>query len=135
MTRQISVAAAFLVLALSGCGGGNEGAMATEPAHKIVDTSIGKVLATNRGMTLYTFAKDTTPGASSCNDRCAANWPPLIALDDAQPVGKWTVLSRGDGMKQWAYDGKPLYGWHEDKKEGDTGGDGQLDGAWKAARP
>ncbi|HTY67586.1 MAG TPA: hypothetical protein VMH36_13115 [Alphaproteobacteria bacterium] len=133
MRRQIFAAVALAGLALAGCGGGQP--MATEPAHKVVDTSIGKVLATNRGMTLYTFAKDTTPGLSNCNDRCAANWPPLIALDDAKPVGKWTVLRRADGMMQWAYDGKPLYGWHEDKQQGDTGGDGQLDGAWKAARP
>ena len=135
MTRHISAALGLVVFVLAGCGGGKDEAMMAEPAHKVVDTSIGKVLATNRGMTLYMFAKDTTPGLSNCNDRCAANWPPLIALDDAKPVGKWTVLRRADGMKQWAYDGKPLYGWHEDKKEGDTGGDGQLDGAWKAARP
>ncbi len=135
MTRQILAALGLAAIVLAGCGGGKEAAMMNEPAHKVVDTSIGKVLATNRGLTLYTFAKDTTPGLSNCNDRCAANWPPLIALDDATPVGKWTVLRRADGMKQWAYDGKPLYGWHEDTKQGDTGGDGQLDGAWKAARP
>jgi len=135
MMRQMCAVLGLVGVVLAGCGGDKEMAMMTEPAHKVVDTSIGKVLATNRGMTLYTFAKDTTPGMSSCNGRCAANWPPLVALDDAKPVGKWTVLRRGDGMMQWAYDGKPLYGWHEDKKEGDTGGDGQLDGAWKAARP
>ena len=133
MTRQIFALLGLAALVLAGCGGGK--AMVAEPAHKVVDTSIGKVLATNRGMTLYTFAKDTAPTESMCNGRCAANWPPLIALDDAKPTGKWTVLHRADGMMQWAYDGKPLYGWHEDKKEGDTGGDGQLDGAWKAARP
>lgn len=135
MTRHLAAALGLAAILLVGCGGRDESAMVAEPAHKVVDTSIGKVLATNRGMTLYTFAKDTTPGASACNGPCAVNWPPLIALDDAKPVGKWTVLKREDGMKQWAYDGKPLYGWHEDKKEGDTGGDGYGNGAWKAARP
>lgn len=135
MTRHLAAALGLAAILLVGCGGSDESAMVAEPAHKVVDTSVGKVLATNRGMTLYTFAKDTTAGASACNGPCAANWPPLIALDDAKPVGKWTVLKRDDGMKQWAYDGKPLYGWHEDKKEGDTGGDGQGGGTWKAARP
>lgn len=133
MTRQVFALLGAAALLLAGCGGGKP--MVSEPAHKVVESSIGKVLATNRGMTLYTFAKDSSPTESMCNDRCAVNWPPLIALDDAKPSGKWTVLRRTDGMMQWAYGGKPLYGWHEDKKEGDTGGDGQADGAWKAARP
>ena len=108
---------------------------AAEPAHKVMDTGIGKVLATNRGMTLYVFANDTVPGLSMCNDACSANWPPLIALDDAMPAGKWSVVKRADGLKQWAYDGKPLYGWKDDKQPGDTLGDGNANGAWKAARP
>jgi len=131
MIRRLAFAS--LALLLAACGSSRP--MVAQPAHKVIDTPIGAVLATNRGMTLYTFANDNAPGVSSCNDRCAANWPPLIALDDAQPVGPWTVVQRGDGMKQWAYHGKPLYGWHEDRKAGDTLGDGKLDGAWKAARP
>lgn len=135
MTRDVAAMFGAALLVLAGCGGGDEIARVTEPAHKIVDTSLGQVLATNRGMTLYTYAKDTTPGVSACDDGCELKWPPLIALDDAKPVGKWTVVQRAEGLKQWAYDGKPLYGWHEDKKQGDTGGDGQGDGAWTAARP
>jgi predicted lipoprotein with Yx(FWY)xxD motif len=105
------------------------------PAHKVMDTAIGKVLATNRGMTLYVSANDTMPGMSMCTDTCAANWPPLLALDDAMAIGHWTVVRRADGLKQWAYDGKPLYGWREDRQPGDTSGDGRLNGAWRAARP
>lgn len=137
MTRIMLAAFGCAAILLAACSGqdGSTMANAAEPAHKVVDTPIGKVLATNRGMTLYTFANDNAPGVSTCNDRCAANWPPLIALDDAQAAGKWTTVQRGDGMKQWAYDGKPLYGWHDDKRPGDTLGDGQANGAWKAARP
>jgi len=29
------------------------------------------------GFTLYLFAKDTTPGRSSCSGACAEEWPPL----------------------------------------------------------
>jgi predicted lipoprotein with Yx(FWY)xxD motif len=106
-----------------------------EPAHKVVNTAIGTVLASHRGMTLYTYANDNAPGVSACDDRCALNWPPLVALDDALPVGNWTLVQRSDGLKQWAYNGKPLYGWKGDKGQGDTLGDGQGNGAWKAARP
>jgi predicted lipoprotein with Yx(FWY)xxD motif len=108
---------------------------AAMPAHRVVDTPLGAVLATHRGMTLYTFANDTTPGMAMCRDACSANWPPLVALNDAVPTGKWSLVQRTDGLKQWAYDGKPLYGWHEDKKAGDTLGEGKLNGAWHVARP
>jgi predicted lipoprotein with Yx(FWY)xxD motif len=130
-TQITTMLAALGALMLSGCAS----SMPAEPAHKVVDTPLGKVLATNRGMTLYTFAGDNAPGVSACSDRCAVNSPPLIALDDAQPSGRWTTVQRSDGMKQWAYGGKPLYGWHDDKRQGDTQGDGQGNGAWKVARP
>jgi len=72
------------------------------------------VLADAKGMTLYTFDKDQTPGKSSCNAKCAENWPPLAAPADAKPVGNWTVVSRDDGSKQWAFKGKPLYTFVQD---------------------
>ena len=40
---------------------------------------------------------------------CAAQWPPLLAEGDAKPVGKWSVVERKDGKKQWAYDGYGVY--------------------------
>lgn len=123
---------------LTACGGGDRPMMrpmAAEPAHKIMEISAGRVLATNRGMTLYVFANDTVPGISMCNDACTRNWPPLVALDDALPVGRWSVVQRADGLKQWAYDGKPLYGFHEDKRPGDVLGEGRASGAWSVARP
>ena len=122
-------AAAAAVLLVGAC------AMPGEPQHKVMDTKLGPVLATSGGMTLYTFAKDTAPGKSACNGPCAHNWPPLMASADAQPTGKWTVITRDDGSKQWAYDGKPLYGWIRDKAPGDTTGNGFLNGAWKVATP
>jgi predicted lipoprotein with Yx(FWY)xxD motif len=40
---------------------------------------------------------------------CAAVWPPVLASEDSEPVGKWTIIEREDGSTQWAYDGFPLY--------------------------
>jgi predicted lipoprotein with Yx(FWY)xxD motif len=127
MKMKFAASAAALLL-LGACAVGM-------PQHKVATTGIGPVITTADGMTLYTFANDTTPGKSACNGQCATNWPPLMAKADAQPVGKWTAITRDDGQKQWAYDGKPLYAFARDTKAGDTAGEGLLNGAWKAARP
>ena len=87
----------------------------------------------HKGMTLYTFAKDSA-GKSMCNDKCATNWPPLMAEAGDKSMGDWTVIKRDDGKMQWAYQGMPLYTFVMDKKAGDMTGDGKMDGAWKVAK-
>jgi predicted lipoprotein with Yx(FWY)xxD motif len=134
-TRRAFTALGIAVMLLLAACSSRSKPMGNEPAYKIVVSPSGEMLASNRGMTLYVFANDSVPGISMCNDSCAANWPPLIALNDARPAGKWTVVQRADGLKQWAYNGKPLYGWHDDKREGDMLGDGRANGAWSVARP
>ena len=94
----------------------------------------GKVLTDSKGMTLYTFDKDAG-GKSACNGACATNWPPLMAAANAKPAKGYSVVMRDDGGKQWAYKGKPLYTWKNDKKPGDITGDGFLNGAWHIAKP
>ena len=66
------------------------------------------------GKPLYTFARDTTPGKSACAAQCAAAWPALAADAAAKDDGDWTVITRDDGAKQWAYKGKPLYTFARD---------------------
>lgn len=94
----------------------------------------GGMFVDAKGMTLYTFDKDT-PGKSACNGQCATNWPPLVVADGAKAAGDWTIVVRDDGLKQWAYKGKPVYTWVKDTKPGDTTGDGFLNGAWHIAKP
>ena len=114
--------------------GGASSALAQAPTPaKVADTAKGKVLADPKGMTLYVFDKDSG-GKSACNGPCATNWPPLMASGDAAPAGDWTVVTRDDGSKQWAYKGKPLYTWVKDTKPGDTTGDG-VQGVWHLATP
>jgi predicted lipoprotein with Yx(FWY)xxD motif len=97
---------------------------------KVVDG----VLTNSAGMTLYTFDKDAAgSGKSECNGPCAVNWPPLLAANDARPEGDYTVITRADGAKQWAYKGKPLYLWIKDAKPGDRTGDG-FNNVWHVAR-
>jgi predicted lipoprotein with Yx(FWY)xxD motif len=97
--------------------------------------TVDGVLVTADGMTLYTFDKDVAgSGKSVCNGPCAANWPPLAAAADATASGDWTIVTRDDGSKQWAYKGKPLYRWIKDSKPGDRSGDG-VNNVWRLARP
>jgi predicted lipoprotein with Yx(FWY)xxD motif len=89
-----------------------------------------------KGMTLYTFDKDTTgSGKSVCNGPCAANWPAFVATSSDSSMGDWSVVTRDDGMKQWAYKGKPLYTFAKDTAPGEMKGDGFLNGAWHTAKP
>ncbi len=101
---------------------------------KTAETSKGKAFVDATGMTLYTFDKDSV-GKSACNGPCAANWPPLAAASDAKASGDWTVVTRDDGSKMWAFKGKPVYTFAKDTKAGDTNGDGFLNGAWHIAKP
>lgn len=103
-------------------------ALAEAPA-KVADGT----LTNAAGMTLYTFDKDSG-SKSACNGPCAANWPPLMATDGDQASGDYSVITRDDGSKQWAYKGKPLYLWVKDRKPGEKTGDG-VNKVWHVATP
>jgi predicted lipoprotein with Yx(FWY)xxD motif len=92
------------------------------------------VLVAPNGMTLYTFDRDTAAGKSACNGPCATNWPPLMVPAGASASGDWSVVTRDDGGKQWAYKGKPVYFWAKDAKPGDRTGEG-FNNVWRLARP
>jgi len=121
-----SVLSGALLIAVAGS------ATAAEPP-KVTQTAKGPALADARGMTLYTFDKDSD-SKSACNGKCAENWPPLMADAAAKPAAGYSVVTRDDGGKQWAYKGKPLYGWVKDAKPGETTGDG-FNGSWHIATP
>jgi predicted lipoprotein with Yx(FWY)xxD motif len=65
---------------------------------------------------------------------CTQIWPPVLAPEDAEEVGKWTLVKREDDSNQWAYDGFPLYTSNLDEKPRDllggtkirSGGDGGV---------
>jgi len=101
-------------------------------AIKSMKTDKGEVLTDAKGMTLYTFDKDKK-GKSNCYDQCAMKWPPLEAAKGASAKGDYTLVKRKDGTMQWAYEGKPLYLWQNDKKPGDMTGDG-VGGVWHVAK-
>ncbi len=93
------------------------------------------LLTDSASMTLYVFDNDATaPGKSACTGACLNMWTPLYAEPDAKAAGDYAFITRDDGKRQWAYKGKPLYRWYNDKKPGDKDGDG-LRQAWHAAKP
>ncbi|MFM7784792.1 MAG: hypothetical protein ACKPE6_09150, partial [Gammaproteobacteria bacterium] len=49
---------------------------------------------------------------------------PALAAATAEPTGNWSIISRKDGRRQWAYDGAALYTSVLDREPGDVlGGD------------
>lgn len=100
----------------------------------IVKTENG-VLVSMTNMTLYTFDNDQAgSGKSTCNGDCAINWPPLIVDANATSYGSYSIITRDDGKKQFAYKGKPLYYFAMDKKPGDRNGDSYNNGKWHIVR-
>jgi predicted lipoprotein with Yx(FWY)xxD motif len=127
MAREFSYSALVLAGALAmGCA-----SVGGDAPAKVVD---GVFVGTN-DMTLYTFDRDAAGGGKSvCNGQCATLWPPLMAAAGTSASGDWSIVTRDDGSKQWAYKGKPLYYWSKDQKAGDRSGDGVAN-AWRLARP
>jgi predicted lipoprotein with Yx(FWY)xxD motif len=95
-------------------------------------SSEGLIFVTARGMSLYTRSDDR-PGESRCLDvlpkkvtmqgnfiqvlpepeiyrSCEQQWPPLRpVVGVVAAVGDWSIIKRGDGTVQWAYEKKPIY--------------------------
>ena len=61
------------------------------------------------GFPFYVTDQDSKD-KSTCVDKCVETWAPVKARDNATPIGKdWTLVSRPEGYKQWAWHGKPIY--------------------------
>ena len=97
--------------------------------------SLGAILTGPTGMTLYTYVNDREAGKSVCTGACIEKWPPFQpAAGSPAPAAPLAVIARIDGIKQYAYKGKPLYYCATDKKPGDTTGNGFKE-FWFVARP
>ena len=92
----------------------------------------GQALTDDKGMSLYTFSRDITPGKSACVAQCEKVWPPLLATGEALEGGDWSTIPRAEGKRQWAFRGKPLYRFSNDENPGDAFGDG-MNNTWAMA--
>ena len=115
-TRFLTTTLAFLTLSAA--------AMAADAPAKFA----AGALVDAKGMTLYTFDKDTAgSGKSVCNGQCATLWPPAMAAAADQASGDFGIVTRDDGSRQWSFKGKPVYTYQADKKAGDRTGDNFRD--------
>ena len=102
--------------------------------HSPAKVANGMLVGPNQ-MTLYTFDRDAAgSGKSVCNGPCATNWPPFMASAGDKAMGDYSIVTRDDGAKQWAFKGKPLYYWVRDTKPGDKTGDG-FNNVWRVVKP
>jgi predicted lipoprotein with Yx(FWY)xxD motif len=140
------VAAAVVALALAAAGAAAASAVthqglsrSTKSSAKgltLHKTSLGKVVATGSGMTLYLFKADKR-GKSACYGKCATFWPPLLA--SKKPAAGTGVKSsliglvmRKNGTHQVTYNHHPLYRFKLDKRAGQIKGQAQdfFGGLW-----
>lgn len=82
------------------------------------DQFLWRRLGDAEGKPLYTFDADTTPNQSTCLAECAQQFPPVVALRDARSYSDWSIVTRADGVKQWAYQGKPLHRYSGEDPQG-----------------
>ena len=109
----------------------------TEPANSVYKMmnkgKLGSVMTDLKGITLYTYAKDTT-GVSNCSGVCLGNWPAYVAKSVTGTFPEnITVIKRDDGTLQYAWKGMPLYYFVKDQDSGDTYGNG-VGGVWSVVK-
>lgn len=83
--------------------------------------------------TLYTFDNDAN-SVSNCSANCAVTWPPFLANVNSEATGDFSIFTREDGTKQWAYQQQPLYFFANDTDKAQANGDG-LGGVWHIIKP
>ncbi len=104
--------------------------------NSVLATSSAGYLTDVKGMTLYTYDKDTVnSNASTCTGGCLKIWPAYTtATNTGLPDGVTAFQRTDDKTWQLAYKGWPLYHYASDAKAGDTTGDG-VGGVWHLVKP
>ncbi len=107
----------------------------------VASSALGRIVVDSRGRTLYLFEKDKNR-RSACYGQCATYWPPL--LTHGKPMARGGarqsllgMIRRANGSQQVTYAGHPLYRFVQDRKPGQTNGEGsQAFGAgWEVLSP
>ena len=123
LALAVGALVATAAFAISASGSTSGGALV-----KVGPSNLGRVLVDAHGKTLYIWAHDKGIN-SSCYGDCAEYWPPLLSR--GKPVagsGAQAALMgtsrRSDGRIQVTYAGHPLYCFVQDRKPGQTSGEG-----------
>ena len=137
MLRRIATGLIVLTLVASGAAFAATRSMGMGTIVDLHSSSLGKVLSTYTGRTLYLYTADGYK-VTNCTGSCAQTWLPLMTT--SKPVAGMGVkqsllstLTRPNGKKQVTYNGHPLYKYVGDTKAGKTSGEG-VDGVWFAVK-
>lgn len=99
----------------------------------IESTSLGSILETASGHTLYAHSNDTA-NKSNCSAACRAIWPPLtVSATPSFGAGvKTSLVNRVGSTNQLSYGGHPLYTFVYDTSLHQTKGEGivTFGGTW-----
>jgi predicted lipoprotein with Yx(FWY)xxD motif len=120
---------------------------AAEAAHpaklEIQRTSLGKILATGRGLTVFMFTRDSiNHDACVTINGCTGIWP-LVTSNGRPSLGPGVkrslvgTITVAGGARQVTYAGHPLYTYVGNSGPGDTSyvGQSQFGGRWYALSP
>ena len=153
----LAAATVFMAVIVSACGDTTPSATATSPSPApspasspaaaaatimvATDAKPGTILVDGNGKTVYLFVADKGT-ASSCYTSCATIWPPVLTTG-APIAGTGATASllgtttRTDGKVEVTYAGHLLYYFVQDKKAGDTTGQGinGFGGLWWVLSP
>ncbi len=123
---MLAVALGAIGLLAAGALAGN--AKQSSATISLHSTKLGPVLVNSKGHTIYLFMKDRS-GKSSCAGQCAQFWPPLVAhgkptVGNGLKASLVRLTKRSDGKMQVTYNRHPLYTFSQDKRAGQTNGQG-----------
>ncbi len=103
----------------------------------VADSSLGQILTTADGFTVYGFKNDSA-GTSTCTGGCAEAWPAVTTTSEELPAGLdsavFSVVEGPDETYQLKAGDWPLYRFSGDAAAGDTNGQGQGD-VWFVVAP
>jgi predicted lipoprotein with Yx(FWY)xxD motif len=125
----LTLAAALGAIGFLAAGSVARSATRTNATISLRKTTLGMILVSSKGRTLYLFAKDTG-GKSACTASCAKFWPPLVSQAAKPTAGSGVKASlvgttkRSDGRLQVTYSKHPLYTFALDKQAGQVNGEG-----------
>ncbi|HYQ02204.1 MAG TPA: hypothetical protein VER96_26195 [Polyangiaceae bacterium] len=112
--------------------GGSAGVGGAGTTFTLQTTTLGQVISTASGRSLYVFNTDTaangaTPPVSTCSGGCLGNWPVYYGNPVSVPPGlsasDFSSFDRGSGVMQSTYKGWPLYTYYQDNAVGDVIGE------------
>jgi len=90
-------------------------AIGIPPGFKVVPSTSGRLITTDRGDSVYTWDGDDKPNVSNCYKDCLIDWAPVLAPEIVKERDDWTIVKRAPGVNQWAFRGKPLYTYNYDR--------------------